>query len=90
VNSARIILIPMDQADDRLFRLMVERVQDYAIFVLDRDGHIKSWNAGAALIKGYTADEIIGKHFSVFYSPEDVARRWPEHELKLASTEGRM
>ncbi len=79
----------MDEVGDRLFRLMVDRVQDYAIFVLDRDGHIRSWNAGAALIKGYSADEIIGRHFSTFYTPDDIARHWPEHELKLATTEGR-
>jgi PAS domain S-box-containing protein len=74
---------------DALFRLMVDRVQDYAIFVLDRGGNITSWNTGAARIKQYAADEIIGKHFSVFYTPEDVARNWPEQELETALREGR-
>src|SRR5258706_11885693 len=75
--------------DDRIFRLMAERVQDYAIFVLDTQGRVASWNVGAARIKQYTAGEILGKHFSVFYTPEDIARKWPEHELKRALMEGR-
>ena len=56
------------------FRLLVEGVQDYAIFMLDPDGRIASWNSGAQQNKGYTADEIIGQHFSVFYPPEVAAR----------------
>ena len=75
--------------DDHIFRLMAERVQDYAIFVLDTQGRIASWNIGAARIKQYTAAEILGKHFSIFYTPEDIARKWPEHELKRALMEGR-
>ena len=54
-----------------LFRLLVESVRDYAIFLLDADGHIRSWNAGAERIKGYKASEIIGKHFSIFYGQRD-------------------
>jgi PAS domain S-box-containing protein len=76
--------------DDRIFKLMAERVQDYAIFALDKDGYIASWNLGASLIKQYGADEIIGKHFSVFYTPQDIAREWPEHELRQAVLEGRI
>ena len=68
---------------------MAERVRDYAIFAMDKDGHIASWNVGAALIKQYRADEIIGKHFSVFYTPQDIERKWPEHELRQAAQEGR-
>jgi PAS domain S-box-containing protein len=71
------------------FRQLVAGVSDYAIFVLDTQGHIASWNRGAEQIKGYRAHEIIGKHFSVFYPPESVAQQWPEHELKLAAEEGR-
>jgi PAS domain S-box-containing protein len=74
--------------DDPL-RLLVESVQDYAIFLLDRGGHIVSWNPGAERIKGYSAPEILGRHFSVFYPPEALERRWPEHELEVASKEGR-
>ena len=74
---------------DDSFRLLVETVKDYAIFLLDPGGHIASWNAGAQRIKGYRADEIIGRHFSVFYPAEANQRRWPEHELKVANETGR-
>ncbi len=70
------------------FRLLVERVQDYAIFMLDPSGHVVSWNAGAQKNKGYEAAEIIGKHFSVFYPPE-VAQGWPDEELRIALRDGR-
>jgi PAS domain S-box-containing protein len=70
------------------FRLLVEAVKDYAIFMLDRDGHISSWNAGAERSKGYTAGEIIGQHFRVFYPPEQQQRRHPEFELAEAVRTG--
>src|ERR1051326_2672308 len=72
-----------------LVRSMVEGVSDYAIFLLDADGHIVSWNTGAQRIKGYRADEIIGQHFSRFYPQEAVDRGWPEHELAVARQVGR-
>src|SRR5437763_535176 len=68
------------ESEDR-FRLLVDGVKDYAIFVLDREGNVAIWNTGAQNIKGYSASEIIGKHFSQFYTPEDLARQWPQHEL---------
>ena len=71
------------------FRQLVETTRDYAIFLLDRGGRILSWNAGAERIKGYAAHEIVGQHFSRFYTGDAVARRWPEHELALARTQGR-
>ena len=71
------------------FRLLVESVQDYAIFLLDADGHVVSWNLGAQRIKGYDASEIIGQHFSVFFTPEDRALGRPEAELELAASVGR-
>jgi PAS domain S-box-containing protein len=71
------------------FSQLVDGVRDYAIFLLDSEGHIASWNQGAEQLKGYRAHEIIGKHFSMFYPSESIARRWPEHELKLAGEEGR-
>jgi PAS domain S-box-containing protein len=77
------------QLSEDIFRVLVETIRDYAIFVLDPTGHIASWNAGAQRIKGYPADEIIGKHFSVFYPREVAASGWPEHELKVAAAEGR-
>lgn len=77
------------QHSENVFGLVVESVKDYAIFVLDRKGYVSSWNAGAERIKGYTAEEIIGKHFSVFYPPEVADSGWPEHELEVAAAEGR-
>jgi len=71
------------------FRLLVDSTADYAIFMLDAHGYIASWNLGAARIKGYTADEIIGQHFSVFYPEEDRARNWPAKELEYATRDGR-
>jgi PAS domain S-box-containing protein len=72
-----------------LHRLLVESVQDYAIFALDPDGYILSWNAGAQRFKGYTAEEIIGKHFSIFYPRELVAEGFPDFELRTAANTGR-
>jgi PAS domain S-box-containing protein len=71
------------------FRLLVEGVSDYAIFMLDVNGNIATWNSGAARIKGYLADEIIGQHFRKFYPPEVADSGWPEHELRVAAAEGR-
>ncbi|HEX8851282.1 MAG TPA: PAS domain-containing sensor histidine kinase [Gemmatimonadaceae bacterium] len=74
---------------ESLHRLLVETVQDYAIFALDSKGHIISWNRGAERINGYRADEIIGRHFSVFYPAEDIARGKPPWELEVATRDGR-
>ena len=76
------------QSEER-FRLMVEAVRDYAIFMLDPDGRIASWNEGAQRLKGYTAEEIVGKHFSIFYPEEERRRGHPEYELRRAKAEGR-
>ncbi len=70
------------------FRLLVEAVQDYAIFMLDPTGVIASWNAGAQRIKGYTASEAIGQHFRMFYPPDQQRIKHPEHELELALANG--
>jgi PAS domain S-box-containing protein len=71
------------------FRLLIDSTVDYAIFMLDPTGVVVSWNAGAERIKGYRADEIIGAHFSVFYTPEAIEARWPSHELEGATRLGR-
>jgi PAS domain S-box-containing protein len=76
------------QSEER-FRLLVEGVSDYAIFMLDVNGHVATWNSGATRIKGYRADEIIGEHFRKFYPQEAVESGWPEHELRVAAAEGR-
>ncbi len=74
---------------DESFRLMVEGVRDYAIFLLSPEGIVRSWNQGAERIKGYAAHEIIGQHFSRFYPAEAVERHWPEREIEAATAEGR-
>ena len=78
-----------DQPGKERFQMLVEGVKDYAIFMLDPEGHVISWNPGAELIKGYRAEEILGRHFSVFYQAGALERGWPEHELKVARAEGR-
>jgi PAS domain S-box-containing protein len=77
------------QHSEQRFRLLVEAVQDYAIFMLDPQGHISSWNAGAQRIKGYRADEIIGQHFSIFYPEQEKKNQKPQYELKEAARLGR-
>ena len=74
---------------ERRFRLLVQGVTDYAIFMLDPSGHVTNWNAGAARIKGYAADDIVGQHFSQFYTPEDIEARLPWLSLEKAHREGR-
>ncbi len=72
------------------FRLMVEGVQDYAVYMLDPEGCVVSWNSGAQRMKGYTAEEIIGQHMSVFYTEEAIAAGGPDEELRLAREHGRL
>ena len=76
-------------ASEQRFRLLVQGVRDYAIYMLDPDGRITNWNAGAAAIKGYWADEIVGQHFSRFYTPEDREKGEPARALATARREGR-
>jgi len=71
------------------FRLFIDNVGDYAIFMLDADGYVITWNAGAERIKGYPAGEVLGKHFSVFYPPEDIEAGMPERELAAAVADGK-
>jgi PAS domain S-box-containing protein len=78
------------QESEERFRLMVENVQDYAIFMLDPAGNVRTWNEGAQRLKGYTAEEIIGKHFSIFYTAEDLRAGKPDRELRIADVEGRV
>jgi PAS domain S-box-containing protein len=73
-----------------LYQLLVESVQDYAIFALDPAGNVLSWNAGAKRLKGYTREEIVGRNFSTFYPPEDLAAGKPAWELEVAAREGRL
>jgi PAS domain S-box-containing protein len=75
--------------DATLFQLLAEQVKDYAVFLIDPEGRVMSWNAGAQLIKGYRAEEIIGQHFSIFYTEIEVRNSMPGHGLRIAATEGR-
>jgi PAS domain S-box-containing protein len=77
------------QESERRFRLLVDGVFDYAIYMLDPSGVITNWNTGAERMKGYRADEIIGRHFSLFYTPEDRAAGLPAHVLDVTRREGR-
>ena len=74
---------------DRRFELLVDAVTDYAIYLLDTEGRVASWNRGAQRFKGYTADEIIGQHFSLFYTDEDRATNLPQRALRMAAEEGK-
>jgi PAS domain S-box-containing protein len=89
VSSDRLRSITPRSTDER-FRLFVDSVRDYAMFLLDPEGRVLTWNTGATRIKGYTADEIIGQHFSRFYPPEDLAIGKPAAELEIAAAEGRV
>ena len=81
--------IALRRSEER-FRLLVDAVQDYAIFMLDVEGYVSSWNTGAERIKGYEVSEIIGKHFSIFYPEEDIRAGKPRRELEIAAKEGRL
>ncbi len=80
---------PDPPVDPAIYRALVEQAKDYAVFVLHPDGRVMTWNVGAERIKGYAPDEIIGRHFSVFYTRDAIDRGWPAHELKTAAAEGR-
>jgi PAS domain S-box-containing protein len=86
--TARRMMQETTRRSEEMFRLLVASVQDYAIFMLDETGHIASWNTGAQRIKGYKADEIIGKHFSIFYPEAEVKAHKPERELEIAAHTG--
>ena len=77
------------RVSEERFRLLVQSVRDYGIFMLHPDGRVANWNLGAQHIKGYTAAEIVGQHFSRFYPPEDIAAGKPAMELEVAAREGR-
>ena len=83
VTAERAAAESLRRSEER-FRLLVEAVEDYAIFMLDPTGHIVSWNSGAQRSKGYVAEEIVGRHFRVFYPPELQEAKHPEHELEIA------
>jgi PAS domain S-box-containing protein len=71
-------------SDVHRFELLVEAISDYAIYMLDPEGFVSSWNSGAQRIKGYTAEEILGQHFSRFFTPDDQEERLPERIMAQA------
>jgi PAS domain S-box-containing protein len=75
--------------DDARYRLLIDAIQDYAIYMLDATGRVSSWNPGAQRFKGYEGEEILGRHFSHFYTPEDRAAGYPQRNLDRAAVEGR-
>ncbi len=80
--------VPSELSGSDRFERLVNSIRDYAIYLLDRDGHIASWNAGAERFKGYTAEEIVGQHFSRFYTEEDRAAGLPARALRIAAEKG--
>jgi PAS domain S-box-containing protein len=80
---------PPVRESSEIFQLLVDSVLDYGIFMLDPEGRVASWNSGAERIKGYRADEIIGRHFSTFYPQAAIDNGWPDEELRLARRDGR-
>jgi osomolarity two-component system sensor histidine kinase TcsA len=80
-----------DQLDTNdTYKVLVDTVKDYAIFMLDTKGNVRTWNAGAALLKGYKPEEIIGKHFSIFYGEEDIIAEKPRKELEICLRESKV
>jgi PAS domain S-box-containing protein len=88
ITAGRLAQEALRQSEER-FGLLVSSVVDYAILILDPDGHVVTWNAGAQRIKGWTAEEILGQHFRVFYTDEAQAAHHPERELEMAASQGR-
>ena len=88
-TDSRLGRMDTNTLDNDVFRLLVDSVRDYAIFVLSPDGNVLTWNQGAQALKGYSREDIIGQHFSKFYLPEAVQSGWPTRELAIAKKEGR-
>jgi PAS domain S-box-containing protein len=88
VTAERHAAEALRESEER-YRLLVDTVQDYAIFLLDEGGHVATWTSGAARMKGYRAEDVVGQHFRMFFTPEDQARGMPELELRGAAADGR-
>ena len=90
-SSRRAHYVSDNQAhNDEMYRILVNNVKDYAIFMLDVQGHITTWNAGASILKQYEPEEILGQHFSIFYGDEDLAAKKPQKELEICMREGKV
>src|SRR5690349_17643293 len=89
VGTVRVLPNLESMSEQQRFQLLVNSITDYAIYMLDADGRVTTWNPGAERFKGYTADEIIGQHYSVFFTPEDQETALPQRALATAAAEGR-
>ncbi|CAI7605483.1 unnamed protein product [Penicillium pancosmium] len=89
-DSCGLKAIEEDKYVDETYRILVDTVKDYAIFMLDPRGHIATWNSGAAILKGYEANEILGKHFSILYGSDDRESKKPAKELEICMREGKV
>jgi PAS domain S-box-containing protein len=87
VSARKEVERALSESEERM-RLMFDAIQDHAIFMLDAEGRVVSWNSGAERVKGYSKDEILGRHFALFHLPEDVADGNPERELRIAASAG--
>jgi diguanylate cyclase (GGDEF)-like protein/PAS domain S-box-containing protein len=89
MESARRLVEDALRESEERYRMLLDGVRDYAIFMVDQQGQVLSWNAGAERIKGYSADQIIGRNFACFFPPEDIDRGRPEEVLRIAAVSGR-
>ena len=83
------VVVELEALQEERARILLDHIEDYAIFMLDTSGHVKSWNVGAERINGYTPGEILGRHFSLFYRPADIVAGGCERELRIATAQGR-
>jgi PAS domain S-box-containing protein len=83
------VVVEIEALQEERARILLDHIEDYAIFMLDTSGHVKSWNVGAERINGYTPGEILGRHFSLFYPPADIVAGRCERELRIATAQGR-
>ena len=80
----------ISQIDIKSYNLLLESIRDHAVIILDTEGYIVNWSKGAEDIKGYTEDEVLGKHFSIFYSEDEIKRGEPGKNLQKTKEEGRL
>ena len=89
-ETGRVLAQERERQTDARLRALIQNVQDYAIFMLDANGFVTEWTAGAQRVKGYTADEVVGRHLAMFFTPEDVATGEPQREIRRATEVGRV
>jgi PAS domain S-box-containing protein len=88
-NTSSLVSVPLHAAGEDPYRLLVDSVHDYAIFMLDANGIVLTWNTGGERLNGYRSQDIVGRHVSLFYTPDAISCGWPEYELETAARDGR-